>query len=64
MTAAEKLYSEIGATLSKKGAEPGKMFGTPIFKTGGKAFVGFADNCMVFNLACASTLKKTSNQGS
>lgn len=48
MTKEEALYVSIGQKL--KGAEQSQMFGKPCFKTGGKAFVCFFENEMVFKL--------------
>ncbi|HRZ42874.1 MAG TPA: hypothetical protein P5228_09260 [Bacteroidales bacterium] len=47
-TTAYELFSAIGNNL--KGAAQGQMFGKPCFKTGGKAFVCFFENEMVFKL--------------
>ena len=49
MTSQEKLFYEIGEKL--KGAEKSQMFGKPCFKTGGKAFICFFQNEMVFKLS-------------
>lgn len=48
MTAEETLYLSIGQKI--KGAEQSQMFGKPCFKTGGKAFICFFQNEMVFKL--------------
>ena len=48
MTPEEALYISIGQKL--KGAEQSQMFGKPCFKVGGKAFMSFFDNEMVFKL--------------
>jgi hypothetical protein len=49
MTAAEKLYGEIGHSL--KGIEISQLFGKPALKIAGKAFACFFQDCMVFKLA-------------
>ena len=48
MAKEEKFYSEIGNSL--KGAEESQMFGKPCFKVGGKAFICFFQDEMVFKL--------------
>lgn len=48
MTDQELQYLETGRAIS--GAVESQMFGKPCFKTGGKAFISFFDNCMVFKL--------------
>ena len=45
---AEKLYLETGRTL--KGAEEGQLFGKLCFKTNGKPFIAYFQECMVFKL--------------
>ena len=47
VTSAEESYRK-AATM--KGAEESQMFGKPCYKTGGKAFVSFFRECMVFKL--------------
>jgi hypothetical protein len=47
MTPEESLYISIGQQL---GAEQSQMFGKPCFKTGGKAFMSFFENEIVFKL--------------
>lgn len=44
----EEFYISIGQTIEK--AEQSQMFGKPCFKIGGKAFVCFFQNEMVFKL--------------
>ena|SRR5687768_6249217 len=48
MTEAHKQYLKIGTSI--KGAEESQMFGKPCFKTNGKAFMSFFDECAVFKL--------------
>ena len=48
MTREENLYISIGQNI--KDAEQSQMFGKPCFKIGGKAFVCFFNNEMVFKL--------------
>jgi hypothetical protein len=48
MTKEETLYLSIGQKL--KDAEQSQMFGKPCFKIGGKAFISFFQNEMVFKL--------------
>lgn len=48
MTAAALFYTAIGQQL--KNAEQGQLFGKPCFKTGGKAFICFFQDGMVFKL--------------
>ena len=48
MSKEEELFESIGSKL--KEAVPGKLFGKPCFKIGGKAFVCFFENEMVFKL--------------
>ena len=48
MTKENELYISIGQGL--KNAEQSQMFGKPCFKIGGKAFVCFFQNEMVFKL--------------
>ena len=60
MTKEEELYIATGQKI--EGAEQSQMFGKPCFKIGGKAFVAFFQNEMVFKLtgdehAKALTLK-------
>jgi hypothetical protein len=44
----EEIYLETGRGIGN--AQESQMFGKPCFKTNGKAFVSFFDNCMVFKL--------------
>ena len=48
MTKEEELYISIGQKLQE--AEESQMFGKPCFKIGGKAFICFFQNEMVFKL--------------
>jgi hypothetical protein len=48
MSAAEKLYLEIGNNIPN--AMQSQMFGKPCFKLNGKAFICFFQNEMVFKL--------------
>lgn len=48
MTAQELQYQETGRSFAD--AAESQMFGKPCFKTGGKAFVCFFKDCMVFKL--------------
>lgn len=48
MTTEEALYISIGQGL--EGSEQSQMFGKPCFKIGGKAFICFFQNEMVFKL--------------
>jgi len=48
MTKEEELYLSIGQNLNN--AEQSQMFGKPCFKIGGKAFICFFQNEMVFKL--------------
>lgn len=48
MTREESLYIEIGQRLND--TLQSQMFGKPCFKTGGKAFIAFFQNEMVFKL--------------
>ena len=48
MSEAEQLYTAIGQAIA--GAEQSQMFGKPCFKLGGKAFICFFKECMVFKL--------------
>lgn len=48
MTKEEEFYISIGQKI--KNAEQSQMFGKPCFKIGGKAFVCFFQNEMVFKL--------------
>ena len=48
MTKEEEFYIAIGQEL--KNAEHSQMFGKPCFKIGGKAFICFFQNEMVFKL--------------
>lgn len=48
MTKEEALYISIGQNIN--GAEQSQLFGKPCFKIGGKAFVCFFQNEMVFKL--------------
>lgn len=48
MTQEETLYISIGQNIEH--AEQGQMFGKPCFKIGGKAFICFFQNEMVFKL--------------
>lgn len=48
MTVEEELYISIGQKL--KDTEQSQMFGKPCFKIGGKAFICFFQNEMVFKL--------------
>ena len=48
MTKEEELYVSIGQNI--KDAEQSQMFGKPCFKIGGKAFICFFQNEMVFKL--------------
>lgn len=52
MSPEESLYAQIGRGLD--GAEESKMFGKPCFKTGGKAFACYFQQCMVFKLPAES----------
>jgi hypothetical protein len=47
VTNAEENYHKAAGV---KGAEASQMFGKPCYKTGGKAFVSFFQECMVFKL--------------
>lgn len=49
MSDAESAFLEIGNAIS--GAAASQMFGKKCFKIGGKAFVCFFEDCMVFKLA-------------
>jgi hypothetical protein len=44
----EETYLSIGQSL--EGAQQSQMFGKPCFKVGGKAFMSFFDNQLVFKL--------------
>jgi hypothetical protein len=48
MSSEEIFYNGVGDSL--KGAEKSQMFGKPCYKTGGKAFISFFENSMVFKL--------------
>jgi hypothetical protein len=48
MSPEEKAFAALGAAFP--GAEPGKLFGKPCFKTGGKAFLCFFQGCAVLKL--------------
>ena len=48
---AEKNLSAYHAAAAIKNSEESQMFGKPCYKTGGKAFVSFFEDCMVFKLA-------------
>jgi len=48
MTKEEEFYISIGQKIEN--AEQGQMFGKPCFKIGGRAFVSFFQNEMVFKL--------------
>jgi hypothetical protein len=48
MSPEEKGFAALGAAFPE--AEPGKLFGKPCFKTGGKAFLCFFRGCAVFKL--------------
>lgn len=52
MTTAQEQYLTIGRAIT--GAEESQMFGKPCFKTGGKAFICFFQECMVFKLEGAA----------
>jgi hypothetical protein len=62
MTPEERLYQSIGQDL--KGAEQSQLFGKPCFKTGGKAFISFFQNEMVFKLTGDSHTEALSLDGS
>lgn len=51
MAKEETLFLSTGQEL--KGTELSQMFGKPCFKTNGKAFMCFFENCMVFKLSGA-----------
>ncbi len=61
MTPEEK-YTSIGDSL--KGAQSGKLFGKPCFKIGGKAFVCFFQDEMVFKLTGPDHTEALSLEGS
>ena len=48
MTPEENFFYETGAAID--GAEQSQMFGKPCYKTGGKAFMCFFQNCIVCKL--------------
>lgn len=48
MSEAQSVYESIGQSIA--GAEKSQMFGKPCYKTGGKAFVCFFQEAMVFKL--------------
>jgi hypothetical protein len=48
MSPAQSLYERIGASID--GAQAGQLFGKPCFKAGGKAFISFFQESMVFKL--------------
>jgi hypothetical protein len=51
MTASEKKYHEIAASLAESdGAVSSQMFGMPALKIGGKAFAGLLTDAIVFKL--------------
>ena len=62
MTKEEELYTSIGQNLEN--AEQSQMFGKPCFKIGGKAFVCFFQNEMVFKLTGESHSDALSLDGS
>jgi hypothetical protein len=62
MTQEEQLYQSIGQKL--KTAEQSQMFGKPCFKVGGKAFVSFFQNEMVFKLKGEAHTEALSLDGS
>ena len=62
MTKEEEFYISIGQNL--KNAEQSQMFGKPCFKIGGKAFVCFFQNEMVFKLTGESHSDALSLDGS
>jgi hypothetical protein len=43
-------YDDVVAQLAEEGAVPGKMFGMPCIKLGGKAIACVAEDAMVFKL--------------
>lgn len=45
---AKELYLAAGRSLNR--AEESQFFGKPCFKTSGKAFIAFFEDCMVFKL--------------
>lgn len=49
MNEAGEKYLKIGSSL--KGVVESQLFGKPCFKIGGKAFICFFKNCMVFKLS-------------
>lgn len=48
MTQAKEEYQTVGQQI--EAGEPSQMFGKPCFKIGGKAFVAFFQDAMVFKL--------------
>ena len=48
MSETQDEYTRVGQQIA--GAEQSQMFGKPCFKTGGKAFVAFFQDAMVFKL--------------
>jgi hypothetical protein len=62
MEKAQQEYTRIGNSI--KGAEESQMFGKPCFKTGGKAFVSFFNDCMVFKVQGVVLEKALSLKGS
>jgi hypothetical protein len=62
MTKEEKLYTSTGQNLEN--AEQSQMFGKPCFKIGGKAFICFFQNEMVFKLTGESHSDALSLDGS
>ena len=57
MTEASGLFDHIANLLAMRpGVSRGKMFGMPVVKINGKAFVGLSDDKMVFKLAEAERL--------
>jgi hypothetical protein len=61
MTAAEKLYTEIGSKIK---GEQSQMFGKPCFKINGKAFMCFFKDDMVFKLTDKAHKEALSLDGS
>jgi len=62
MTTEEALYLSIGQGL--EGAIQSQMFGKPCFKIGGKAFICFFQNEMVFKLTGDAHTEALSLEGS
>lgn len=48
MDKAEDFFHQIGSSIS--GSEKGQLFGKPCYKTKGKAFTCFFEDCMVFKI--------------